>query len=799
MLKKTFLVVLSLVSFLLAQADIIVHVPAITTATPGTNITIPITINGASSTGTPISSANLYITYDTAALKYTGLTNFNSLMPANQWFYSGNNGIVAANWLEPNLLTVAVPEGGTLFEIKFQAKPGACALTFTTFEFTDALYNTIPTQPDNGKYASIQQVTFKVDMRDQTVSPNGVHLAGSFNNWSPTATAMNLLSGTVYAASVNIVSDSLYPYRFVNGNTTSNFESVPVACGVPSTFGGYDRSILNSDGDSVLTEVCFSSCVACPPLYQVTFKVDMSNEVINPNGVHLAGSFNNWSTSATPLSNLGNNVFGITLPFATGTFLTYRFVNGNTTSNYEIVPAECGVAAGGNLYNRFFTVQANDTALVAVCYGSCAVCPPKRLVTFQVDMSQETISPNGIHIAGSFNGFSPSANEMTNLGNNVFTYTQEFTENDFITFWYINGNSSADAEIVPEACGTPHGGGYARFLLIPDVNTVLPEVCFGNCTDCQGAAGYHDITFFVDLSKETVSPQGVYLSGSFNNWSLNANAMMYLGNGLYRTILSLPENTQQTYRFVNGAVNEVVPNACGVSTSSGLARSITIPTQSFIIDTVCFGMCTSCPPSTYKTVKFAIDMQKQDISLLGVHLAGSFNNWDPAATEMTSAGQGVYEVELQLIEGKTELFRYVNGNTVVEMEEVPSECGVLYSGNDYARSITTNADTILEPICFASCYPCDVSTSELNISECKVFPIPAHDYIMIVIPPTSPTTSIEVVVYDNVGRQSLKQDLVNESNFARLDLSGLPNGLYILQISISKEHVEYHKLLITRF
>lgn len=799
MLKKVSLFVLSLVCFLVVRADIIVHVPAVTTAIPGANITIPVTINGASNTGTPISSANLYINYDTAALKYTGITNFNALLPANQWFYSGSNGVVAANWLEPNLLTVAVPEGATLFEIKFQAKPSACPIIITTYEFTDALYNTIPTQPDNGKYASIQQVTFKVDMRDQTVGPNGVHLAGAFNNWSATATTMNLISGTVYSAIVGIISDSIYPYRFVNGNTTANFETVPGSCGVPSTFGGYDRSILNTSGDSVITEVCFSSCVACPPLYQVTFKVDMSNETVNPNGVHIAGSFNNWSTTATPLSNLGNNVFGISLPYAAGTYLTYRFVNGNTTSNYEIVPAECGVAASGNLFNRFFTVQPNDTSLVAVCFGSCQVCPPKRLVTFQVDMSQESISPNGIHIAGSFNGFSASATAMTNLGNNVFTYTQEFTENDFITFWYVNGNLSSDAEIVPEVCGTPNGSGFSRFLLIPNENTVLPEVCFGSCTDCQGAAGYHDVTFFVDLSKETVSPQGVYLSGSFNNWSLNANPMMYLGNGLYRTILSLPDNTEQDYRFINGSISEVVPEACGVSTSTGLARSITTSTQNILIDTVCFALCTACPPSTFKTVQFEIDMQKQNISLSGVHLAGSFNNWDPTATEMISVGFGIYHIELQLIEGKTELFRYVNGNTVGEMEIVPSECGMLYNGSEYARSISVVADTLLEPICFASCYPCDVSTAELDKSEFTVFPVPAKDYVMISIPDDCRNRDVEVVVFDNHGQVKQKVLFEDGSDSVRLDLHLLTNGLYLVQILVSKDRVEYHKLLITRF
>jgi hypothetical protein len=482
-----------------------------------------------------------------------------------------------------------------------------------------------------------------------------------------------------------------------------------------------------------------------------------------------------------------------------GTNLTYRFVNGNTTSNYEIVPASCGVSAGGNLYNRSYLVQQADTSLLAVCFGSCSTCPPKRLVTFQVDMSQETVSPNGIHIAGSFNGFSTSATAMTNLGNNVFTYTQEFTENDFITFYYVNGNSSADAEIVPEACGTPHGSGYARFLLIPNNNTVLPEVCFGSCTDCQGMAGYHDITFLVDLSKETVSSQGVFITGSFNNWSLNANPMMYLGNGVFRTILSLEENTVPSYRFVNGSISEIVPEACGVSTPTGFARTLTVPTQNLVLDTVCFAMCTACPPSTYRQVLFSVDMQKENISLSGVHLVGSFNNWDPSANEMMNAGQGIYQIELQLVEGKTELYRFVNGVSSTDMEVVPSDCGVLYNGIDYARSIATYSDTLLEPICFASCYPCDVSTAELAKNEFRVYPIPADDYVMIEVPKDCHGKTIEIGIYNKLGQQELRGLMDSDAGMTRFEIGRLAPGLYLLQIAISKERVEYHKLLITRF
>ena len=45
----------------------------------------------------------------------------------------------------------------------------------------------------------------------------------------------------------------------------------------------------------------------------VTFRVDMQYQNVSPNGVHLAGSMQGWSTSSTPLSNPnGDNIWEIT-------------------------------------------------------------------------------------------------------------------------------------------------------------------------------------------------------------------------------------------------------------------------------------------------------------------------------------------------------------------------------------------------------------------------------------------------------------------------------------------------------
>ncbi len=104
--------------------NLTVSVPVVT-ANVGQDVIIPVKLNGAGSTGIPISSANIQITFDTAVLTYDTLQNFYSGTPQNQWFFACNNGLMSANWLEPSLLTVAIPNNTTLYEIKFQKKPGS--------------------------------------------------------------------------------------------------------------------------------------------------------------------------------------------------------------------------------------------------------------------------------------------------------------------------------------------------------------------------------------------------------------------------------------------------------------------------------------------------------------------------------------------------------------------------------------------------------------------------------------------------------------------------------------------------
>jgi len=117
-------------------------------------------------------------------------------------------------------------------------------------------------------------VTFQVDMSSQTVSPTGVHIAGSFAdanndgtvdnpypNWDPSVLALTNAGNGIWSITLDLVAGS-YEYKFINGNVWDITEFFPAdAPCVQGTFG--NRSINVASANEILPVVCWNECVAC--------------------------------------------------------------------------------------------------------------------------------------------------------------------------------------------------------------------------------------------------------------------------------------------------------------------------------------------------------------------------------------------------------------------------------------------------------------------------------------------------------------------------------------------------------
>ncbi len=105
-------------------------------------------------------------------------------------------------------------------------------------------------------------VRFRVDMRNAVpISPSGVHVAGSFqgemHQWDAMRNMMYSFADNVYEALAYITPNSSINYKFYNGNTAAAAEIIPSVCSADGT-----RRIVVT-GDTVLTDICFSSCTKC--------------------------------------------------------------------------------------------------------------------------------------------------------------------------------------------------------------------------------------------------------------------------------------------------------------------------------------------------------------------------------------------------------------------------------------------------------------------------------------------------------------------------------------------------------
>ncbi len=467
-------------------------------------------------------------------------------------------------------------------------------------------------------------------------------------------------------------------------------------------------TVTDNEGQSTTsTPVNFS---IIPQTHSVTFLLDMSREAISANGVHISGSFNSWSPSITPMSAGLNDIYSVTLSLIEGQEHTFRFVNGNSSSGLEFVPAECGTPNGSGSFNRYFYLSSNDTILDTVCFSMCSQCPADIPVTFRVDMSNETVSSNGVHLAGTFNGWNTSSTQMIAGANNVYSATLMLTPGMLQQYKFVNGNDPSGYETVPSECGSPSAsGGYDRYLTVPDADSTLTSVCFGSCVECGGTAEFVNVTFKVDMHQEILSGNGVHIAGSFQGWQPATNPMTTLNDTVYTFTQSFLAGAEIQYRFVNGnSINdyEVVPANCALNGN----RFLTVPMADTVLNLVCFASCEACIPVSYVNVTFRVDMALSVVAPEGVHLMGSFQDWDPASTPMTGTGS-VYSFTMQLPANTTHEYRFVNGITLNDAEILPAVCS--QNGN---RFFLSENDTILSLVCFAKCVICGVGISD-NISR----------------------------------------------------------------------------------
>jgi len=332
-------------------------------------------------------------------------------------------------------------------------------------------------------------------------------------------------------------------------------------------------------------------------------------------------------------------------------------------------------------------------------------------VTFNVDMTGQTVDANGVHMAGNFNdvnydgtaenadyvNWNPSAIALADQGNGIWSVTLNLVAERY-EFKFINGNDWPMAEDVPAACQVEVNGNDNRYWGISGLNaTESMTVCYASCAAC----GENTIRFRVDMTQEAagVNPAGIFVAGNFQGWNPAGSQLIDPdGNGTFEGYYSIGTATLAQFKFINGndwAFAESVPAECNVAGN----RELNVVDANTVADVICFSACGPCQAPT--PVLFRVDMTLQTVNANGPHVAGSFQGWNPADANslMTDPdGDNIYEVTLLLQPG-TYQYKFVNGDEWADgNESLPADCNV--GGN---REVIIAADPVVEHFCYNQC------------------------------------------------------------------------------------------------
>ncbi len=236
-------------------------------------------------------------------------------------------------------------------------------------------------------------------------------------------------------------------------------------------------------------------------------------------------------------------------------------------------------------------------------------------LTFRVDLHGHRVSAAGVHVAGDFQtaaGFptdwNPATTALTDAdGDSIYETTVQVPAGTY-GFKFINGDAWGADEQVPAEAGLADGAGHinrqvALGMGLTAAGLRLPVVPFGGAAPAI-------VRFAVKLTGQTVSPEGLYVTGNWQtlagygpNWTAAATPLTDPDqDGTYEALIALPAPGLFQFKFVNGATwagAEAVPVACGVDDGAGninrvLNASVPVNAQ----PALCFGSCTACGAPT---------------------------------------------------------------------------------------------------------------------------------------------------------------------------------------------------------
>jgi thiol-disulfide isomerase/thioredoxin len=409
----------------------------------------------------------------------------------------GNAGGVVNTGQDVNKPLSANVDTGAIYTSFLVKADGAVA---TSYFFHYAEYSNITTPSYSSISTSFRARTFVLPGTDPTTQ---FKIGLTFNSSSISGdTTANLTIGTTYLVVVKYQfvsgtgNDEVSLWLFEDGDNIASLPTTPTIGPLTGTAADLTavQAIALRQGaagqnvivDGIIADTTFGFA---PPAvtHNVTFQVDMNQVTQGFTTPEVNGLWNNWCGNCNAMSDAnGDGIWEVTIPLLEGSTQEYKYSADSWTIQEMNDPSASCTNGNATYTNRVLVVPNADTTLPVVCWSSCYGCTSE--VTLKVNMAWEVannaISADGIHVAGDFQGWNPSATEMTDADNDgVYEVTVSIPSNSSIEYKFINGNAWGLDEPVPTSCavtGTTNRGATFTYS-----DSAMAAVCFGKCTDCM--------------------------------------------------------------------------------------------------------------------------------------------------------------------------------------------------------------------------------------------------------------------------------------------------------------------------
>jgi len=370
-------------------------------------------------------------------------------------------------------------------------------------------------------------------------------------------------------------------------------------------------------------------------------------------------------------------------------------------------------------------------------------------VTFNVDLSTENVSADGVSVAGDFQAaatmgavadWTPGGTLLNDNGDGTWSLTLDIPDGTY-NYKYINGIAWGDDESAPAPCGDPNNYGNRSFTVASSDQDIAIH-CFASCDPCVSDTLPVPVTFRVDMSTSTIGGTQVSVAGSFqddidgayfNDWTPGDNFLDNICDDFWQVTYMLPPGNYE-YKYIHGDTwldaEGLGPDVGDCTVNYYSNRSFTVaPSTPLILDRFLFDSCGVVISSSDVTIKVDMNNHLALHSPTSVSIAGTFQyaassgavaDWTPGATEMTDIdGDGIYEFTANLPEGTYE-YKIVAGDGWDFVETTPDGNNRTFSVNaceENNQEICFSGETICDPISpINATFRVDMSDETVNSS-----------------------------------------------------------------------------------